>query len=341
MTTCLVTGGAGFIGSHLATYLLDRGHAVVVLDDLSGGSRANVDPRAELVVGSVAEPSDVDAVFAAHKVDRVYHFAAFTAQVVSHFAKRLNYDANVRGSVNVINAAIQHRVSTVVFASSVAVYGDLPSPLREVDLATPVDSYGLGKLTVERELEITRRHFGLDYVAFRIFNVYGERQLLADPYRNAVGIFVNQVMRGEPLSVYGSGEQVRAFTYVSDIIPVLADAPEVPGTTGRIFNVGSNQLSSLNQLAEAVRIAMGVPDQPIAHIPARDEVSVVYTDTTLAREVFGNWADTPLAEGLARTVKWAAGMGPQELSTWIDLELGTDRLPDWLRHVVGRLDRQQ
>jgi UDP-glucose 4-epimerase len=341
MTTSLVTGGAGFIGSHLTTYLLDRGHTVVVLDDLSGGRRGNVDPRAELVVGSVAEPADVESVFTEHQVDRIYHFAAFTAQVISHFAKRLNYDANVRGSINLINAAVRHGVSTLVFASSVAVYGDLPSPMREADPAAPVDSYGLGKLTVERELEITRQYFGLNYVAFRIFNVYGERQLLADPYRNAVGIFVNQVMRGEPLSVYGSGDQVRAFTYVSDIIPVMADAPDVPVATGQIFNVGSTRLSSLNDLAEAVRIAMGVPRYPIAHVPARDEVSVVYTDTARAREVFGDWADTALSDGLARTVKWATELGPQELSTWIDLELGSDRLPEWVRHVTDRLDQQR
>jgi UDP-glucose 4-epimerase len=338
VSTCLVTGGAGFIGSHLVTYLLDRGHTVVVLDDLSGGARANVDARAELVVGSVANESDVEAAFAARRTDRVYHLAAFTAQALSHFAKHLNYDVNVVGSVNVVNAAIRHEVPSIVFASSVAVYGDLPSPLRESDPAAPVDSYGLGKLTVERELEVTRRHFGLDFVAFRIFNVYGERQLLADPYRNAVAIFLNQIMRDEPLSVYGTGAQVRAFTYVSDIVPVMAHAPEVAASSGAVFNVGSSTLTTLNELADAVRVAMGKPGHPVVHLPGRDEVPVVYTDTKLARSVFGDWPETPLVEGLSRTAAWASRMGPQDLATWMDLEVGPERLPDWVHHAVGRLE---
>jgi UDP-glucose 4-epimerase len=333
----LVTGGAGFIGSHLVTYLLDQGHRVTVLDDLSGGRRENVDPRAELVVGSVVHESDVDAVFKGRGIDRVYHFAAFTAEGLSHFTKRLNYDINVRGSINVINAAVRNGAWGIIFASTIGVYGDVASPLREDGPTRPIDSYGLGKLMVEQELDVTRRQFGLNYVAFRLHNVYGENQLLADPYRNAVGIFINQVMRGEPLSVYGTGEQVRAFTYVRDIVPVMAHATQVTDAFGGVFNIGSRRLASLNQLADAVRVAMGVPDHPIAYAPSRDEISTVYPDTSLARRVFGGWPDTELADGLSRTADWALRMGPQSLHTWIDIEVEREHLPAWVHHVAGRL----
>jgi UDP-glucose 4-epimerase len=337
MGTQLVTGGAGFIGSHLVKHLLDHGHRVVVLDDLSGGRPENVDPRAELSISSVVRESDVERVFEAGDFEHVYHFAAFTAEGLSHFAKRLNYDVNVRGSINVINAAVRCGVRGIVFASTVGVYGDAPSPLREDGPTRPVDSYGLGKLMIEQELGLTRRQFGLDFVSFRLHNVYGENQLLADPYRNAVGIFINQIMRGEPLSVYGTGEQVRAFTYVSDIVPVIAGSLATTEAFGRVFNVGSSQLASLNQLADAVRVAMGAPDHPIAYAPGRDEISVAYPDTSLARSVFGDWTDTELADGLARTADWARRMGPQELHSWVDIEAEPRHLPAWVHHVAGRL----
>jgi len=337
MSICLVTGGAGFIGSHLVTHLLDLRQTVLVLDDLSGGRRENVDPRAELVIGSVVDHEQIESLFRGRGIERVYHLAAFTAEPLSHFVKRLNYDVNVRGSINIINASVRHGVKGIVFASTTGVYGDVPSPLREDGPLRPVDSYGLGKLLVEQELAITRRLFGLDFVALRLHNVYGENQLLADPYRNAVGIFLNQIMRDEPLSVYGDGEQVRAFTYVRDIIPILATALDVPQACGKAFNLGSARLSSLNQLADAVRTAMGVPEHPIDHAPGRYELSNVYTDTALARSVFGAWSETGLAEGLARTARWARRLGPQELRSPIELEVDPQHLPGWVRDVSARI----
>ncbi|MGB3443777.1 MAG: NAD-dependent epimerase/dehydratase family protein [Actinophytocola sp.] len=337
MTHCLVTGGAGFIGSHLAERLVADGHTVVVLDDLSGGAASRVPDGAELVVGSVTDGALVESLFAEHRFDRVFHFAAFAAEVISHSVKQLNYDTNLMGSVNLINAALRTGVSFFCFASSVAVYGHGETPMRESSIPVPSDSYGNAKLAVERELEVTMRLQHMPFTAFRMHNVYGEWQNMQDPYRNAVAIFFNQIMRGEPISVYGDGGQVRAFSYVKDVVDVVCQAPENEAAWGRAFNVGSATTNTVLELAEAVRAAAGVPEHPIAHLPARDEVKVVYTATDEARSVFGDWVDTPLSVGIDRTAKWAAQAGPTELKASFDIEIGGAHIPEWARHVEKRL----
>lgn len=338
MTHCLVTGGAGFIGSHLVERLVADGHSVVVLDDLSGGTASRVPAGAELVVGSVTDGALIESMFAEHRFDRVFHFAAFAAEVISHSVKQLNYGTNVMGSVNLINAALQTGVSFFCFASSVAVYGHGETPMRESSIPVPADSYGNAKLAVERELEVTMRLQGMPFTAFRMHNVYGEWQNMQDPYRNAVAIFFNQIMRGEPISIYGAGDQVRAFTYVKDVVDVVSQAPETENAWGRAFNVGSSTTNTVLELAEAVRVSAGSPEHPIAHLPARDEVKVAYTATEQARSVFGDWVDTPLAAGLARTASWAADAGPTELKSSFDIEIGGDQIPEWARHVEKRLE---
>ncbi|MDG4817117.1 NAD-dependent epimerase/dehydratase family protein [Micromonospora sp. WMMD956] len=337
MAHCLVTGGAGFIGSHLAGRLTSDGHRVTVLDDLSGGSASRVPAGADLIVGSVTDADLVEQTFAEHRFDRVFHFAAFAAEAISHSVKKLNYGTNVMGSINLINASLQTGVSFFCFASSVAVYGHGETPMRETSIPVPADSYGNAKLVIERELEVTARTQGLPFTAFRMHNVYGEWQNMRDPYRNAVAIFFNQILRGEPITVYGDGGQVRAFTYVGDVVDVVCQAPDVEEAWGRSFNVGAASTNTVLELAEAVRVAAGVPDHPIVHLPARDEVRVAYTATDSARKVFGDWADTPLADGLARTATWAAGVGPTELRSSFDIEVGGHQVPEWARLVEKRL----
>lgn len=337
MARYLVTGGAGFIGSHLTTELLHRGHEVVVLDDLSGSVRERVPPGAEFVLGSVTDDTLVASLFTDWRLDGVYHIAAFAAEAISHAAKRYNYMINVIGSINLINASIRTGVEFFGFASSVAVYGHGRTPMRESDSPEPADSYGLSKLTVERELALTARSYGLAYTAFRMHNIYGEWQNMRDPYRNAVAIFLNQILRGEPITVYGDGQQLRAFTYVRDIVPVLAGAGELPSAWGKVFNVGASRTTTVLALAEQVRHAMGVPGHPISHLPARGEVAAAYTDTTRGRRVLGDWSEASLEDGLARTAAWARAQGSAELQVPFELELAGTHLPEWARQVQQRL----
>lgn len=332
----LVTGGAGFIGSHLAAELRRRDHEVVVLDDLSTGRADRVPAGADLVTGSICDAALVERVFSDFRPEVVFHFAAFAAEGISHAVKRFNYETNVVGSVTLLNAAVNHETGFFGFASTVAVYGAGRAPMAESDIPTPEDSYAIGKFAVEQELAVTMRTQGLPYAAVRLHNVYGEWQNMRDPYRNAVAIFLNQILRGEPISVYGDGGQVRAFTLIDDIAPVIAGLPEQPKAVGRVFNIGARQTYSVLELAHAVREAMGVPDHPIVHLPGRDEVRIAYTDTTLGRTELGEWPETPLAVGLKKTADWARSQGPQDLQRTVRPEVGEGKLPDWALLVENR-----
>ncbi|MGW2702301.1 NAD-dependent epimerase/dehydratase family protein [Streptomyces sp. NPDC001340] len=336
MPTHLVTGGAGFIGSHLVASLIERGDDVVVLDNLDGGKTENVPVGATLVVGSVADQATVAELFASYRFDGVYHLAAFAAEGISHAVKHHNYSVNVLGSINLINASLAAKVRFFGFASSVAVYGHGHVPMREDEHPVPADSYGNAKLAVERELAITMELQGLPYFALRMHNVYGERQNMGDPYRNAVAIFLNQIMRGEPISVYGDGSQVRAFTYAPDIVGTFLSASDQPSAWGQVFNVGSSQTTTVLDMAHAVRAAMGVPDHPIKHLAARNEVHAAYTDNSLARRALGDWTDTPLTDGLRRTAAWAREHGPVEPATSLSIENDAAEKPEWFAWASGR-----
>lgn len=329
MSKCLVTGGAGFIGAHLTRELLERGYDVTVLDDLSGGFTENVDPRAEFMNGSILDHGLVNDLFAAEGFRYVFHCAAYAAEGLSHFIKRFNYTNNVIGSVNLINASINNDVECFVFTSSIAVYGAGQLPMTEDMRPEPEDSYGIAKYAVECELAASNRMFGLPYVVFRPHNVYGELQNIGDRYRNVLGIFINQIMQGKPLSIFGDGEQTRAFSYVGDIVPVIASAPTVEAARQKVFNVGADIPYTVNALADAIRSAMGVPDHPIRHFPARDEVKHAFSDHSKVSSVFGAAASTSLEDGVQRMVDWAREHGPRASSTFENIEIERNLPSAW------------
>jgi UDP-glucose 4-epimerase len=335
MSRCLVTGGAGFIGGHLTRALLDRGHEVVVLDDMSGGFVDNVDPRARLVEGSIVDAEVVDGLFLAERFERVYHLAAYAAEGLSHFIKRFNYTNNIVGSVNLINASVNYDVGCFVFTSSIAVYGAGQTPMSEEMRPEPEDSYGIAKFSVEQELAATHEMFGLDYVIFRPHNVYGEYQNIGDRYRNVLGIFINQIMQGQPLSIFGDGEQTRAFSYVGDIIPAIADSPDTPEALGEVFNVGADIPYTVNSLADTVRVAMGVPDHPIVRHPARNEVKHAFSDHAKAHKVFGRSETVGLEDGVRNMVTWAKEHGPRSTSRFSNIEIMRNLPPFWRDEASG------
>ncbi len=328
--TCdaLVTGGAGFMGSHLADELLATGHRVAVLDDLSGGERGNVPDGCEFIRGSVVERDLVEDLFAAHRFEVVYHLAAYAAEGLSHFIRRFNYTNNLIGSVTLLNAAVRAGTRRFVFTSSIAVYGAGQLPMTERMEPAPEDPYGIAKRAFELDLAAAGRLFGLEHVTFRPHNVYGERQNIADPYRNVVGIFINKAMRGEPMPVFGDGRQTRAFTYVGDVTPVIAEAGFRPEAAGRTFNVGCDEPVSVLELAGLVADAFGVePD--VVHLPARHEVKHAFSDHSAVREVFGERPATPLAEGVRRMARWARRQPPREPRPFTGIELRRGLPPSW------------
>jgi UDP-glucose 4-epimerase len=320
MSKSLVTGGAGFIGAHLARELLRQGHSVVVLDDLSGGFRENVPEGAELVVGSVTDHELVDGLFAKHRFDHVYHLAAYAAEGLSHFIRRFNYTNNVIGSINLINASIRNDVKRFVFTSSIAVYGAGELPLRESQTPRPEDPYGVAKLAVEQDLAAAHHMFGLKFTIFRPHNVYGEYQNIADRYRNVVGIFMNQIMGKKPLSIFGDGLQTRAFSYVGDFIPEMARSVEIPGAENEVFNVGGDHVYTVKELAETVQRVAGAKAE-LLHLPARNEVKHAYSDHSKFERVFGKKPGTTLEDGLARMWAWAKQRGKMQTTPFGTIEI--------------------
>jgi len=300
----LVTGGAGFIGRHVAAECLAMGHRVVVLDDLSGGFRSNVPAGTTFVRGSILDRKLLARLFSRHRFDYVYHLAAYAAEGLSHFIRRYNYDINVLGSMNLINECVRHRVRCLVFTSSIAVYGPGQLPMREDQTPEPEDPYGIAKYAVELDLRAARRLFGLDFIVFRPHNVYGEHQNLADPHRNVVGIFIRQALQGKPLTLFGDGRQTRAFSHVDDVAPHIARSVLNPRARGRVFNIGAGRPVQIRELAKLIEENLGRKIRR-KHLPARQEVQHAYASHRLAEKLLGAKPKIPIGEGLERMVRWA------------------------------------
>lgn len=326
MPTSLITGGAGFIGSHVVRHCLDLGHKVIVLDDLSGGFEDHIPEGAIFVQGSVYDEVLVEDLFNQYKFDYVYHLAAYAAEGLSHFIRRFNYNNNLVGSINLINESVKHKVKCFVFTSSIAVYGAGQLPMTEATVPQPEDPYGVSKYAVELDLKAAHEMFGLDYVIFRPHNVYGENQNIGDKYRNVIGIFMNQIMQGKQLTIFGDGTQTRAFSYIDDVAIPIAKCVNVPASFNQIFNIGADKPYSVNELAEVVCAEFGVaPD--INYLSARNEVLHAYSDHAKAHSVFGEPTGIDLKEGIARMAAWARKVGARASQEFGNIEI-TEKLPD-------------
>ncbi len=325
----LVTGGAGFIGSHVTDGLLSAGHDVVVLDDLSAGYLDNVNPRAEFVEGSITDADLIDSLFEHHPFAYVFHLAAYAAEGLSHFIRRFNYNNNLIGSVTLINAAVRHQCRCFVFTSSIAVYGALQTPMTEEMTPRPEDPYGVAKLAVELDLAAARHMFGLNYVVFRPHNVYGERQNTADKYRNVIGIFMNQIMQGLPCTIFGDGSQTRAFSHIADVAPAIVRSISIPAAYNRVFNIGADIPYTVLDLAERVQRVMG-RQTGIRCLPARNEVIHAFCDHAKARDVLGYEPAVALDEGLERMARWALRVGPRASRDFEGIEIEKGMPPAWV-----------
>src|SRR5262245_24012923 len=328
MPLSIVTGGAGFMGSHVAEHLLNMGHEVVVLDDLSGGFVENVPVEADFVQGSILDRELIDELFDRLRFDYVFHLAAYAAEGLSHFIKRFNYSNNLLGTVNLINAAVNYEIKHFVFTSSIAVYGAGQAPMTEEMLPVPEDPYGVAKLACEQELRVTQHMFGLNYTIFRPHNVYGEKQNIGDRYRNVVGIFMNQLLKGEPMTIFGDGQQQRAFTHISDVAPLIAESVELPAARNETFNVGADVPLTVTELARTVAAVMGAPCR-VKHLGPRNEVKIAFSDHSKAERVFGRREKTSLEKGIRQMAEWVKQHGARESSVFEEIEIPKNLPPSW------------
>jgi UDP-glucose 4-epimerase len=332
----LVTGAAGFIGSHVADGCLALGMDVVATDDLSGGFIENVPRDATWVQGDLKDPDFCASLWEQGPFDYVYHLGAYAAEGLSHFVRRFNYETNLVASINLINLAILHKARQFVFASSIAVYGAGQTPMTEALTPQPEDPYGVSKYAVELDLRAAHEMFGLDYTVFRPHNVYGERQNVADRYRNVIGIFMNAVLRGDPLPVFGDGTQTRAFSHIDDVAPLIARSPLVPAARNEVFNVGADTPHSILELAEEIALAFD-SEVKLEHLPARNEVVHAFSDHSKVRRVFEPPEPIDLRTGIRRMVDWVREQGPKPPVEFPgEIEIAEKLPPSWTASLSKR-----
>jgi len=322
----LVTGGAGFIGSHVARHCLHRGHKVIIVDDLTGGSEKNLPKEAVFIKGSINDVTLLKEIFEQNKITYVYHLAAYAAEGLSHFIRNFNYSNNLIGSINLINLSIEHKISCFVFTSSIAVYGAGQLPMTEDMSPLPEDPYGIAKYAVELDLRAARRLFGLNYIIFRPHNVYGENQNTGDKYRNVIGIFMNQILNDQPITVFGNGEQTRAFTYIHDVAPIIASSVTFTDAYNQVFNLGAGEPCSINSLVKVIAGEFNVVPR-IVYCEPRNEVTHAFSDHSKASRFFGTeLKQTPLKEGIKKMALWVQSVGPRSSEKFTNIEV-TENLP--------------
>ncbi|MBI3075460.1 MAG: SDR family oxidoreductase [Deltaproteobacteria bacterium] len=304
----LVTGGAGFIGSHLAQRLLELGHRVVILDDFSSGRPEKLTPlqdaggeRLRVIPGDILDPQPLAE--AMRGTTHVLHQAAI-ASVARSLEQPVEVTrANVIGTLKVLEAARDARVRRVVVASSSSVYGDGVSlPVREEAEPAPISPYGVSKLAAELYARLFHQLYGLETVALRYFNVFGPRQDPASEYAAVIPRFITAVLRHQPPVVHGDGEQTRDFTYVENVVQANLLALEAPGASGEVFNIGCGTAVSLNELLAALRLLTGRPIQPTHGPPRPGDIRHSLADITRARRLLGYQPAVSFREGLARTL---------------------------------------
>lgn len=315
---CLVTGGAGFIGSHIAERLLTEGHPVVILDNESTGFAANVPSGAQYLRGDVRDAADVERAFTALVAlganPAVYHIAGQASTIQSFMAPTEDLAVNTLGTVNVLQACLKHKVGRLLYASSMVCYG-IPSqiPTPEEHPCVPVSYYGIAKYAAERYAFATAARNDLDFpfnvTAFRMFNIYGERQSLTNYYQGVVTIFIANILKGEPIIIHSDGEQSRDFLYISDAVDAWVGALDNPKAYGQVFNLGTGTRRSINQLVDVTLAALGHSrsDWEVRYEAVRPgDQRHMEADITRARTLLEWQPQVPFKTGMTRTIQWAS-----------------------------------
>ncbi len=311
MAWCLVTGGAGFIGSHLVEALVEAGRRVRVLDDFSTGKRANlagVQDRVEVLADSVTDPAAVT--LAMKEVEWVFHLAALPSVQRSVDDPLTTHEVCATGTLRVLEAAREAGVRRVVYAASSSAYGDTPGAVRsEEDPVAPLSPYATAKLAGEHYCRCFTRVYGLETVRLRFFNIFGPRQDANSPYSGVIPLFIRTMLAGQAPVVHGDGQQSRDFTYVANVVAALLRAAQAPGVAGKVYNIGNGGRTSVLRLVSHLNELLGTRIEPI-HGPARQgDVLHSQADVSRARAELGYEPAVSLAEGLRRTVESLQGTG--------------------------------
>lgn len=309
---CLVTGVAGFIGSHIADRLLRDGFSVVGIDNESTGNRSNVNSRVKFIRGDVRSLEDLERAFR-DGIDIVVHLAGQASTIKSFEDPTEDLGVNTVGTMNVLQLCLKHHVPRLLYASSMTVYGNperIPTP--ETDPTQPVSYYGITKYAAERYVHATAARNDLDskfaVTSFRMFNVYGERQSLENPYQGVLAIFISKAMNQRPLTIFGDGEQSRDFVYISDVVDAWVSSIDNPRAFDKAFNLGSGHRKSVNEVVDTVLKQFGLDRSrlPVHYEKARPgDQRYMEADITAAKATLGWEPRVSFDEGLERTIRWA------------------------------------
>lgn len=304
MARVLVTGGAGFIGSHLCARLCAEGHEVRVLDDLSSGHRANLDGLdVDLIVGDIR---DLDTVAGAVEgADFVHHHAAIASVQYSVDHPLDEQEVNVTGTLHVLEAARAAGVSRVVFAASAAAYGaDETVPKTEDMPARPISPYGLSKVAGEHYCRVWSHVYGLETVCLRYFNIFGPRQDPASPYSGVISIFARTMIDGHVPTIHGDGEQSRDFTFVDNVVEANLLACRIPEARGEVYNIGTGRAVTVNELVTGLNEVLGTGIEPVHGEARTGDVRCSLADIGAAREALGYEPRVQFEDGLRQTIDW-------------------------------------
>ncbi len=306
MAVYVVTGGGGFIGSHIAEELLRRGETVKIIDNFSTGKRENVEPfkkRAEVIEIDIADAKNLDDVM--RGVDYVIHQAAIPSVPKSMLDPVKSHHANVNGTLNLLVACRDAGVKRVVYASSSSLYGDSPTlPKHEGMMPKPLSPYGAQKLFAEMYCQVFTRAYGLETVSLRYFNVFGPRQDATSQYSGVLALFIPAVLQGRRPTIYGDGLQSRDFTYVQNVVEGNLLACKVPGVGGEVFNVACGDRITVNSMLQQINKITGKDISPIYAEPRAGDIKHSQADITRAKEHLGYEPVVSFEEGLARTIEW-------------------------------------
>jgi UDP-glucose 4-epimerase len=319
--TVLITGVAGLLGSRLADWIIENKpeYKVVGIDDLSGGYKENVNPKVEFWQMNLVE-HPIENCFEVNKFDYVFHFAAYAAEGLSPFIRCYNYDNNLKATARIVNECIKNDVKRLVFTSTLAVYGHGNGGIfDETQVPKPIDPYGVAKYACEMDIQIAGEQHGLDWTIIRPHNVYGIKQNIWDKYRNVLGIWMYQYLNDQPITIFGDGEQTRAFSYIDDSLEPLWNAAVLPQASKEIINVGGIKEYSIKEAAEILKEVIGAKE--VVHLEGRHEVKHSIPTFQKSVDILGFEHKTDLKEGLTAMWEWVKQQPMKDRFVWDKYEL--------------------
>ena len=324
----LITGVAGLLGSNLADWITENEPETVVLgvDNLSGGYLDNINDNVVFYQIDITE-GDLTFLFNRYEINTIYHFAAYAAEGLSPFMRVFNYKNNLISTARLINLAIMYSIKRFVFTSSMATYGVGNPPFHEGDPLEPIDPYGIAKAACEQDLAVAKSQHGLDYTIIKPHNVYGPKQNIWDRYRNVLGIWMNQHLNGKPLTIFGDGNQQRAFSFVYDIVEPLWLAGWAPNASGEIINLGGKTTISINQAADLLIDVMGSGSK--VYKESRHEVQNAWSSWQKSKQILGYEERHTLEEGLRIMWEWAQLQPRRAQQAWESYELDRGLYSFW------------